>query len=107
MTLTFFLIFGLATWRIASLFVQEDGPFFMFRRLRELAGIEHDDDGGIVLIPDTFFALALSCMWCCSIWVGAAWTVLWLLFPEFSAKLATVFALSAAAIWIDSRVKRD
>jgi hypothetical protein len=105
MTLTYFLIFGLATWRIASMLVQEDGPFFIFRHLREKTGIEHDDSGDILVIPESFGAGVLSCVWCCSVWVAFGWTVLWLFFPEIAAKLATVFALSAVAILVDARVK--
>lgn len=101
MTLTHFLIFSLATWRIASLLVQEDGPFRIFRRLREMTGIEHDDDGNVEMIPESFWADLLSCMWCTSIWVAFGWTIFWLMVPEFAAKWATFFALSAGAVIID------
>ena len=106
MTLTYFLIYSLATWRIASLLVQEDGPGNVFRRLREAAGIEHDDNGDVYLVPDTFFAGVLSCIWCCSIWVAAGWTGAWLFIPEISVWLALPFGLSAGAIILDSWKKR-
>src|SRR3990172_3330830 len=73
MTLTSLLIYGLATWRISSILVNEAGPWDVFVRLRALAGIGHDKNRQAVIIPDGFFASILSCIWCCSVWVGLGW----------------------------------
>lgn len=101
MKVTDLLIYGLATWRLASLFVQEDGPFDVFVKLRELAGIEHDENKEPYIIPDNFFAGILSCVWCCSMWAALLWGVIYLLFPVWSLKIAMVFAFSTIAIVID------
>lgn len=100
------IVYGLAVWRISSLFVNEDGPAHIFRRIRELAGITHDDQGVFVIIPETFLAGVLSCVWCCSIWVSFFMTAFWLISPEISLKLAVPFAFSGMAIVIEKWVNR-
>jgi hypothetical protein len=104
-TLAEILIYCLAVWRVASLFVQESGPAFVFKRIREWAGIVHDGEE-VAIIPDTFFAQVLSCVWCSSIWIAFFWTIFWLFSPEWSLKLAVPFAFSTGAIWLDSQIKR-
>lgn len=98
MTATQFVIYGFALWRISSLFVNEEGPFHIFKWLRELAGIKHHDTGAIGHVPERFLAQALSCMWCLSLWVS------FVFIPFFG--FATAFALSAFAILIDMTIKR-
>lgn len=62
------LIVGLAGWRLASWFVQEDGPFEIFGRLRRLAGAEAEGE------ITGFLPSLLSCVWCASVWSTlAAW----------------------------------
>ena len=100
------IVYGLAIWRVSSLFVNEKGPWNVFLRLRILAGIQHDDNGTAYGIPDTFLAGVLSCIWCCSVWVGFFWTALWLVSSDTSLKLAVPFAFSALAILIDSWMKK-
>jgi len=92
-----FIVLALATWRISSLLVDEVGPFRIFIRLRQLVGITHDMDDNVAIIPDGFLPEVLSCIWCCSIWTGLFWTVMYLL-CDYSFYLALPFALSAVAI---------
>lgn len=91
MTLTalHFTIAALAVWRLASLLANEDGAFYIFKRLRNYC--QKLD------MTTSFwrtFGLwdGINCEWCNSIWLAAALTALlgwhWL----------TIFALSAAAI---------
>jgi hypothetical protein len=96
LSLVEFAIYALATWRISSLLVDEPGPFRMFIKLRIMVGITHDMDDNVAMVPDTFLAGILSCIWCCSIWVGLFWTLMQ--FVPYSLYLALPFALSAAAI---------
>jgi hypothetical protein len=95
-----FIVLALATWRISSLFVTESGPFRLFVRVREWAGITHDDDGVVVIIPDTLRAGVLSCVWCFSVWAGAFWTLLWLVSPAIAFVCALPLALSTVAVMI-------
>jgi hypothetical protein len=101
MEFTNLLVYGLATWRVSSLFVREDGPFFVFRLIRELAGMTHDENGQVVQIPDRFFAQLLSCVWCTSFWAALFWVILWIIIPEITFILAFLFALSTVAIMVD------
>jgi hypothetical protein len=98
-----FVILALATWRVATMLVNEPGPFHVFTRLRKATGIQHDADEKIKIIPDRFAAGILSCVWCSSVWVGAAWVTAWLLAPEMTIFTATIFALSAAAVWMEEK----
>jgi hypothetical protein len=102
-TFTELLIFSLATWRVSSLFVSEAGPFRLFVRVREWAGITHDDNDDVVTIPDTLRAGVLSCVWCFSVWAGAFWTLFFLLSPALATVAALPFAFSAAAVLVQSR----
>jgi len=83
-----FLIIGLATWRLLSLLIDEDGPAMIFFRVRERVG------------PAIMSRWGLDCFWCLSIWMGIVLTgihwyspiVIWLCWP---------FALSAVVILIN------
>lgn len=95
------VIFVLAVWRISSLFVREAGPFRAFEWIREQAGIQHDEYGVPWIIPDTYFAQLLGCVWCFSLWVGTGFAIFLFILPEIALKIAIVFAFSAGAILLD------
>lgn len=73
----------LATFRLTSLLVAEDGPWSIFNRLRERAA-------------GTLLGQVLSCFWCCSVWIGLLVAVLMLVGNLWV--IALPFALSGAAI---------
>jgi len=50
---------GLVTYRLSLLISKEDGPAYVFRRIRKLPP------------PSTSVREGLSCEWCMSIWTGA------------------------------------
>lgn len=106
MNITNIIIYGLAIWRISSLLVNESGPAMIFLRIREWVGITHDDSGGRVIVPETFLAQSLDCVWCCSIWVAFFFTLFWSFSPVLSLKVAVIFCLSAVAIVIDLIVSK-
>lgn len=95
------VILALATWRLSSMIVREDGPGYVFRGLREMAGITHDESGGVVMIPDGFLPQLLSCVYCSSIWVGFIWMIFWTLAPVIAIRFAALFALSTLAVVFD------
>lgn len=99
-----FIILALATWRISSLLVNEAGLWEVFFRIRKLAGIEHDENGKVWIVPERFFAQLLSCVWCASLWVGVGWTVAWWWNPRAAELAALPFALSAGAIVVECAV---
>jgi hypothetical protein len=104
MTPLTFLVLGLATWRVASLLVNESGPFHVFTKIRKLAGIQHDSNEKALIVPDRFLAGVLSCVWCCSIYVGFFWLIFWSVFPTIAFLLACGFSLSALAITINETI---
>ncbi len=116
MSLTYLVVLALATWRLSSLLVVEDGPFDIFRSLRSLVGAGEFSQAGMdaerltpqeleeVMMragrPESFLAGLLSCVWCTSVWVAAFLVATTLLVPAITFYVALVFALSAAAIFL-------
>lgn len=101
-----YLFLALATWRTAAMLVKEDGPFFIFYRLRVRAGLMYDQNHEVLLlVPDTFFAQLLSCVWCATMWTGIGWTLLYILSPDIALYISLPFALSAVGILFDKVVQ--
>lgn len=63
-----FITGALAVWRLSRLLHKEAGPYDVFGKLRDKAGITYD----VRSIPhaDTEVGKAFLCMWCLSVWVG-------------------------------------
>ena len=62
----YLIVGGLAAYRLSLLISKEDGPAYIFRRIRKLPRQESSAKAG------------LSCEWCMSIWTGALVTLyLW------------------------------
>lgn len=90
------LILILATWRISSLLVNENGPFDWFDRFRYAIGVRHNDSGvsyGTNVLGDLF-----SCVWCFSIWLGFILMISYVFYPNQTILACLPFALSAGAI---------
>lgn len=94
-----FLILALATFRITSLLVDEDGPFGLFFKLRYLVGVRKDQNGRIY--GKNTIATGLICLWCTSVWIGIAWAVTYFVFPDGTILVAMPLALSSGAILVD------
>jgi hypothetical protein len=95
MPLNIFFILSLAAWRLASLVANEDGPWMMFRRLRQRAEqlckrYRFCSDLGLYEL--------FSCEWCNSIWIGAGLTLLYLWIGGAILYVALPLALSTVAI---------
>ena len=76
------LIVGLGGWRIASLFVNEDGVGDVFARLRDR----------VFPAPGGEFGAAgklLSCVWCFTPWSSTVLWLAWEIHPAFAAVPAT------------------
>ena len=56
----YLLLGGLVAYRLSLMISKEDGPAYIFRKLRKLPPEESSAKAG------------LSCEWCMSIWTGAA-----------------------------------
>ena len=100
MNLITFVILALATWRLASLLADEQGPFDMFARFRYWAG-ERWVDGRR---GSNQFAKGLICIWCVSMWVSIILVTLWFFYPA-SVIIMLPFALSAMACIINDHME--
>jgi hypothetical protein len=97
MPLDIFFFLSLAAWRLASLVANEDGPWMVFKRLRQRAEqwckqYRFCSELGLYEL--------FSCEWCNSIWIGAGLTALYLWLGDAILYLAIPLALSTVAIII-------
>jgi Protein of unknown function (DUF1360) len=97
MSLNVFLYLGLAAWRLASLVANEDGPWLVFKRLRQRA---EQWCKNYRFCRELGLYELFSCEWCNSIWIGAGLTLLYLWIGETILYLALPLALSTVVIII-------
>jgi len=97
MTLNVFFFLGLAAWRFASLIANEDGPWQMFKRLRQRA---EQWCNNYRFCRELGLYDLFACEWCNSIWIGTGLTILYLWMGDAILYLALPFALSTVAIVI-------
>lgn len=98
------LVLSLATWRLSSLLVNEDGPWAVFVRLRYLAGVRYNGETLQMEAP-TMLAGVFACIWCMSVWVGLFWWAAWQVWPALTLWAVMPLALSAGAILIDKAMR--
>ena len=87
----------LATWRLANMLVNEDGPGRVFVWVRRGLGIVQDDEGKTIGWSDWS---PLYCVWCTSLYTA----ILLLFLPK---PVAWVLALSAVACLIDAALEKS
>lgn len=99
--LFWFLVAGLAVWRITNIIQKEE----IASPVRQSLGVVEPDgeDPDYWIYPDNFVGKLLHCFWCGSVWIAGAVTILCILFPP----LILPFALSALAILIKSWIDRE
>lgn len=102
MSLTEFLIVGLAVWRISSLLVHEDGPFDLLGKMRHSAGVRYDEHSE--RYGQNELANMLNCVWCTSFWVALIVVGLYWLVPTTTVVACSLFACSAVAVIVESFV---
>ena len=79
---------GLVTFRIALLFSKEDGPAYIFRKIRRLPP------------PKSSARDGLSCEWCMSIWASALVAYYYYWIELITAKDWPIYWLAMSAIAI-------
>lgn len=77
------LLAALATWRLSSLLVYEEGPLETFNHIRDLPPLRK----------------LLACFWCTSVWVAAS--LAGLIVHSWTEWFITWLALSAVAVLIE------
>jgi hypothetical protein len=113
-----YTILALAAWRLASLLVNEDGPFDAFRLFRMWVGVEpivlKDADGNLQAGTATknSFAKGLTCLWCVSVWTALALVVAEIALMRWGVPrtvlraIVATLAISALAILFHEVVER-
>ncbi len=83
------IFYSLAAWRLTYLIVNETGPFGIFSKLREIAGLKYDRVGHMISAKNRFWE-GLGCMYCVSVWVGFLMLGIYLLWGHAGV---TIFSL--------------
>lgn len=102
MSLVELIVYILATWRLTSLLVDEDGPYGVFDWLRYKAGVAHDSRNE--RYGRNEFAKGMICPWCVSVWIGCVLSLSAIIWPDVMFWVALPFALSAGAIFLHRRI---
>jgi hypothetical protein len=97
MSFTIFIYLALAAWRLASLVANEDGPWMMFKRIRQRAEQWCDQ---YKFCRELGLYELVTCEWCSSVWIGIGLTLLYLWKGETIYYLSLPFALSTVVIVI-------
>jgi hypothetical protein len=113
-----FVVLTLAVWRLSYMFVKEEGPLSVFKRIRRhfYAG-EYDPEAPAVetfsdedmqwwfshdQIPKQgFMGGVLSCIYCTSVWFGFFFTLFFYVWRDASVIFALPFAMSCIAVLIE------
>ena len=105
LTILQFLILALATWRVSYMLVNEDGPYAIVARLRQLLGVRYDEYSHAygLSMPGKL----LTCVYCTSVWVGIAYVIIYLVNSFMATVVALPLALSAVAIIINDFCDKD
>lgn len=83
--------------------VKQSGPFGILDYLRLKAGLKYDAYSNPLIMPGSFID-GLTCVYCNSIWIGLAFTILLLVSPTIAFYVSLPFALSAVAIFVNKLV---
>lgn len=97
-----FIIYALATWRLAHLLAYERGPYDVLGKLRAVCGVGYEADGTPVV--ETEAAQLITCVWCSSPWLAALLALLRRLCPALGDFIAGTLAASAVAVFVERQV---
>ena len=95
---------SLAIWRTANLLTDqaEPGPFDVLHRFRHLIGVRFDELN--VAYAQNVIAEVFTCVWCLSVWLGLAWSILFWYAPSMALMISLPLALSAGAIIVKEKL---
>lgn len=112
MTVIQLLVLSLAVTRLALMFVTEDGPYSVFKRLRDKAGIQEftlptgDVQKFVIDEENNLLGGILSCTWCASVWFSAFLIIGYLLLPVITFYIAAWLSLSMISIIVNVVIER-
>ena len=82
--------------------MNENGPWDILARIRYWLGVRYDDAS--MPYSTTTLSGALTCVWCLSVWVGAAIAFAYWWNPNMTTLLSLPFAFSAGAVIVEAWV---
>lgn len=103
------IFLSLACWRISKLITSETGPARLLERMREWAGVRvevFEDGSEEVMVSPGSLGELVTCMWCTSVWVGAAATTLYVFSPRTAVVVAMPFFFSAMTVLTEKALSR-
>lgn len=100
MDITTLTILCLATYRLAGLLADENGPWDILENFRYFIGVRYDERS--TRYGTNVFANGILCVYCNSVWLGILFTVLYFTVP-FAVVLALPFALSGFVTFVYTR----
>jgi hypothetical protein len=112
MTVIHIIILALAVCRLSLLFVTEDGPMHIFKKIRDKVGIQdivlpNGDIKKFIIDEETnLLGGILSCTWCSSVWFSAFLIIWYLLFPLTAFYISAWLSLSMISIIINVIIER-
>jgi hypothetical protein len=106
MTIVSFLLISLAVWRVSNMLADTDqsGPGEILDWLRAQVGVKYTEDSVPYWKPGSF-ASGLMCVRCSSVWFGFIAAVCYIANSHLTVLVALPFALSGAAILLQSFLK--
>jgi hypothetical protein len=111
MNLFHLLVMGLAVWRLASLFVHEEGPWNIFMRIRywvgerpgryvPTAGVKWSRQNNCI----NHFCRGFICVGCSSVWYATIAVITYYFYPEITIWLCLPLSISALAMLVDAKI---
>ena len=89
---------GLSVFVVSFMIHSLDGPFDVFKKLREHYGVYYDDNGDTHVESDGFMAKLLSCYWCTATWVGILLCIVYIVVFPLLFMYYIFLALASIAI---------
>lgn len=97
-----FLIYALATWRLAHLLAGERGPYDVLGKLRAACGVGYEPDGTVV--AETEAAQLITCVWCSSPWLAAGLWLLRRVWPGLGDLITGALAAAAVTVFVERQI---
>lgn len=86
-----FVVLALATFKLSSMMVIEQGPAGIYAKFRDLIGIKYRQGD---FIPENWLASEMTCQYCAMIYPALILTLLYFFFPRVTIYISFPFALS-------------
>lgn len=97
MNLTEAFLLAMASWRLAAFLIDDDGPFHLMSRFRQLIGIEETDFG--LNVPDWFPLNLFGCVSCMAFWTAILMWSVWY-FQPIVVQILGIWGFASFIAWI-------